>query len=146
MSAGRGSLVRQAIARLVRFPSTASSVSEAERAGLANCEEPGIELLRELLDDLRARPLAISAQVLQRWADRKGGEHLGRLLEREEILGDAHAAALELKAALAKLSDQATDRRLEALEAKMRTTKLDEQESREFQELQALMRRKAGRP
>ena len=146
LSAGRGSLVRQAIARLVRFPSTASSVSEAERAGLANCEEPGIELLRELLDDLRAHPLAISAQVLQRWADRKGGEHLGRLLEREEILGDAHAAALELKAALAKLSDQATDKRLEALEAKMRTTKLDEQESREFQELQALMRRKAGGP
>ena len=146
LSAGRGSLVRQAIARLVRFPSTAGSVSEAERAGLANCEEPGIELLRELLDDLRARPLAISAQVLERWADRKGGEHLGRLLEREEILGDAHAAALELRAALAKLSDQATDRRLEALEAKMRTAKLDEQESKEFQELQALMRRKAGRP
>ena len=143
LSAGRGSLVRQAIARLVRFPSIAGSVTEAERAGLDTCEEPGIELLRGLLDDLRLRPLAISAQVLERWADRSGGEHLGRLLKKEEILGDAHAAALELRAALARLADQAAERRLEALEAKMRTAKLVEHELKEFQEL---MRRKAGRP
>jgi DNA primase len=143
LSAGRGSLVRQAIARLVRFPSIAASVSEAERAGLERCEEAGIELLRELLDDLRRHPVAISAQVLERWADRSGGEHLGRLLEREEILEDAQAAALELKAALAKLAAQAFERRLEALEAKMRTAKLDE---REIEEFQLLMRRKAGRP
>ena len=143
LSAGRGSLVRQAIARLVRFPSIAGSVSAAERAGLASCEEPGIELLRELLDDLRVRPLAISAQVLERWADRSGGEHLGRLLEKEEMLGDAHAAALELKAALARLADQAEERRLEVLEVKMRETRLDE---RELQEFQRLMRRRAGRP
>jgi DNA primase len=143
LSAGRGSLVRQAIARLVRFPSIAASVSEAERAGLERCGEAGIELLRELLDDLRRHPVAISAQVLERWADRSGGEHLGRLLEREEILEDAEAAALELKAALAKLAAQASERRLEALEAKMRTAKLDE---REIEEFQLLMRRKAGRP
>jgi DNA primase len=146
LSAGRGSLVRQAIARLVRFPSIAGSVSEAERAGLAACEEAGIELLRGLLDDLRARPLAISAQVLERWADRSGGEHLGRLLEKEEILGDAHAAALELKAALAKLAHQAAERRLEALEAKMRIAKLDDHEMQEFQQFQSLIRRKAGGP
>jgi len=146
LSAGRGSLVRQAIARVVRFPSIAGSVSESERAGLDTCEEAGIELLRELLDDLRAHPLAISAQVLERWADRRGGEHLGRLLEKEEILGDAHAAALELKAALAKLAQQAAERRLEALEAKMRQTRLDEHELQEFQLLQSLIRRKAGTP
>jgi DNA primase len=141
ISAGRGSLVRQAIARLVRFPSVAGSVSAAERAGLNSCEEPGMELLRELLDDLRARPLSVPAQVLERWADRSGGEHLGRLLEREEVLGDAQAAALELKAALAKLADQAADRRLETLEAKSRTAGLDGQE---FEEFQMLIRRKAG--
>ena len=85
LSAGRGSLVRQAIARLVRFPSIAGSISAAERAGLNTCEEPGIELLRELLDDLRVRPLSVPAQVLERWADKSEGEHLGRLLEREEV-------------------------------------------------------------
>jgi DNA primase len=142
LSAGRGSLVRQAIARLVRFPSVAGSISAAERAGLNTCEEPGIELLRELLDDLCVHPLSVPAQVLERWADKSGGEHLGRLLEREEVLGDAQAAALELKAALTRLADQAVERRLEALEAKSRTARLD---SKELEEFQSLMRKKAGR-
>ncbi len=142
LSGGRGSLVRQAVARLVRFPAAAGAVSGAERAGLETCEEPGIGLLRELLDDLRAQPLSLPAQVLERWADRSGGEHLGRLLEREEALGDAQAAALELKATLAKLAEQAVERRLEALEARSRTARLGDEELKEFQ---ALMRRKAGR-
>jgi DNA primase len=142
VSAGRGSLVRQAIARLVRFPAIAGSISATERAGLNTCEEAGIDLLRELLDDLRVHPLSVPAQVLERWADRSGGEHLGRLLEREEGLGDAQAAALELKAALSRLAAQAIDRRLEALEARMQTGRLD---TKELEEFQNLMRQKAGR-
>jgi DNA primase len=139
LSAGRGSLVRQAIARLVRFPSTAGSISADERAGLDNCEEPGMGLLRELLDDLRVRPLSVPAQVLERWADRSGGEHLGRLLEREEMLGEPQAAALELKAALAKLADQAAERRLEALEGRIRSAGLAGLSAEERQEFQALI-------
>ena len=142
LSAGRGSLVRQAIARLVRFPSIAGSISAGERARLDACEEPGIALLRELLDDLGARPVSVPAQVLERWADRSGGEHLGRLLEREEVLGDAEAAALELKAALAKLADQVIEKRLKALEDKSQTGRLSPEELKEFQKL---MLRKAGR-
>jgi len=142
LSAGRGSLVRQAIARLVRFPSIATSITEAERAGLDGCTEKGITVLREMLDDLRVRPLSIPAQVLERWADRSEGRHLGNLLDEEEMLGDANAAALELKAAVAKLAEQAIERRIEALEAKSRTTRL---EAHELQEFQILMRQKAGR-
>jgi len=147
VSAGRGSLVRQAIARLVRFPSTAGSISAEERAGLNTCEEAGIDLLRELLDDLRVRPLSVPAQVLERWADRSGGEHLGRLLEREEVLGEPQAAALELKAALAKLAEQAVDRRIAALEDRIRAAGLgglSTEERKEFQEL--MVKRAARRP
>ena len=145
VSAGRGSLVRQAVARLVRFPSTAGSISAAERAGLNTCEEPGIELLRALLDDLHEHPLSLPAQVLERWADRSGGEHLGRLLEREEVLGDAHAAALELKAALAKLADQALDRRLEALEERTRSGGFTALSAEERQEFHVLTAKRASR-
>ena len=145
LSGGRGSLVRQAIARLVRFPSIASAISTAERAGLDTCEEPGIELLRGLLDDLRVRPLSVPAQVLERWADRSGGEHLGRLLEREEVLGDANAAALELKATLAKLADQAVERRLEVLETRIRAAGLGGLSAEERQEFQVLIWKRAGR-
>ena len=46
---GRGSLVRQAIVRLLQFPAIAARRERAqERAGLDAADEPGIELLREL--------------------------------------------------------------------------------------------------
>ena len=143
-SAGRGSLVRQAVVRLVRFPATAGSVTDAERAGIDDCSEPGADLLRALLDDLRERPLKISAQVLERWAAKPGGEHLGRLLEREEVLDDEAAATVELRAVLVKLADSVLERRLDALIAKQAATGgLSEDELLEFQRL---MIRKADRP
>ncbi len=145
LSSGRGSLVRQAVTRLVRFPAIAGSVSAVERAGLEMCGEPGIELLRELLDELRVRPLSVPAQVLERWADRNGGEHLGRLLEREEVLGDAQAAALELKATLGKLAEQAADRRLEALEARIRASGLNGLSAEERKEFQLLIDKRGAR-
>jgi DNA primase len=135
VGAGRGSLVRQAIVRLVRYPAIAAEVSAAERTGLDASEEPGVALLRGLLDDLREHPAQIPAQVIQRWADREGGESLPKLLEREEVITDSGAAAGELRAALVKLANQACARRLEALEAKSRQGPLNAEELVEFQEL-----------
>jgi hypothetical protein len=126
----------------VRFPAIASEVSAPERAGLDACEEPGIELLRDLLDNLREHPVQISAQVIERWAGKPGGDSLEKLLQREEIVADASLAAGELKAAVAKLTDLVAERRLEALETKSRTTRLDADELKEFQRL---MMRKAPR-
>jgi DNA primase len=146
VSAGRGSLVRQAIVRLVHFPAIAAEVSPAERSGLDASEEAGIRLLRELLDNLREQPAQISAQVIQRWAGREGGESLQKLLEREEVITDAAAAAGELRAALVKLADLAAERRLQALEAKSRSGALTEDELKEFQRLISVMSvREAGR-
>lgn len=133
--AGRGSLVRQAIVRLLHFPAIAREVSAAERAGLDASEEPGVGLLRELLDDLREQPAQIPAQVIQRWVGHKDGETLQKLLGREEVITGAAAAAEELRAALLKLADQAAGRRLEALEAKCRSGSLDADEIQEFQRL-----------
>jgi DNA primase len=134
-SAGRGSLVRQAIVRLVRFPAIAQQVTVEERTGLNACEEPGIELLRALLDDLRERPLQIPAQVIERWADKPGGDVLEKLLQREEIITDAAGAAGELRGALIKLEATVAARRLEALEDKSRRTRLEPEELKEFQQL-----------
>jgi DNA primase len=144
LSAGRGSLVTQAIARLVNFPPIAGSVTDAERAGLEGCEEGGIEFLREMLDDLRARPLSHPAQVLQRWAERKESRRLGELL-REEILGDAQASAVELKAALGKLAELTRERRLAALEARIDTAGLAGLSAEGRDEFQELIARRPGR-
>jgi DNA primase len=133
--AGRGSLVRQAIVRLMHFPAIAAEVSQAERSGLDASEEAGIALLRELLDNLREQPAQISAQVIQRWAGREGGESLQKLLQREEVITDAAAAAGELRAALVKLAELAAERRLQALEAKSRSGPLTADELKEFQRL-----------
>jgi DNA primase len=140
--AGRGSLVRQAIVRLVHFPAIATEVSAAERAGLDEADEPGVDLLRTLLDELRERPAQLPAQVVQRWAGREGGESLQKLLEREAVITDAGAAAGELRAALVKLADQAAGRRLEALEAKSRAGSLAPDEIKEFQRLMTKLARK----
>jgi len=134
-SAGRGSLVRQAVVRLVRFPAIAQQITEEERAGLNGCEEPGIELLCALLDDLRERPLQIPAQVIERWADKPEGDVLQKLLQREEIIADAAGAIGELRGALVKLEATVGERRLEALEEKSRRIRLEPEELREFQEL-----------
>jgi DNA primase len=144
-SAGRGSLVRQAIVRLVHFPAIAAAVSPAERSGLDASEEAGIALLRELLDNLREQPAQISAQVIQRWAGREGGESLQKLLEREEVITDAAAAAGELRAALVKLADLAAERRLQALEAKSRDAPLTADELQEFQRLMSIMSTREAR-
>ena len=144
-SGGRGSLVRQAIVRLVHFPAIAAEVSPAERSGLDASEEAGIQLLRELLDNLREQPAQISAQVIQRWAGREGGESLQKLLEREEVITDAAAAAGELRGALVKLADLAAERRLQALEAKSRSGPLTAEELQEFQRLISIMSAREAR-
>ena len=97
--AGRGSLVRQGIVRLLHFPAIALEVTASERAGLDASDEPGVALLRELLDDLRQRPAQIPAQVIERWVRHKDGEALQKLLAREEVITGAAAAAEELRAA-----------------------------------------------
>ncbi len=138
VSAGRGSLVRQAIARLVMFPGIALQVSGAEREALDACDEPGIPLLRELLDDLREQPAQNSAQVIERWSGRAGSDSLEKLLQREAIVADAGVAAGELRAALGKLAERVVERRLQALEAKSRSFRLEADEIQEFQSLISL--------
>ncbi len=135
LSAGRGGLVRQAIVRLLHYPAIAAQVTPAERAGLDGSQEPGVPLLRELIDDLRAQPATIPAQIIQRWAGREGAEVLSKLLERQEVITASPAAAQEFRAALVKLEEQAAGKRLEALEAKSRVGQLDSTELVEFQQL-----------
>jgi DNA primase len=135
VSGGRGSLVRQAVLRLVSYPAIALQVSDGERNALQGCEEPGVDLLRDLIDNLRAQPAQNSAQVIERWSGKPGGDSLEKLLQREQIVADAVAAAGELRAALAKLADLVIDRRLEALEVKSRSIRLEPEELEEFQRL-----------
>ena len=145
-SAGRGSLVRQAVDGLLRFPPIAANVSIEERAGLDHIEEPGIELLRELLDNLRAQPAQSSGQVIQRWADRPEQDSLVKLLQKDDVIPDAATAAAELRAALLKLGELADTRRFEALNAKVSEAGMEALDESERIEFKRLVTRKPGPP
>jgi DNA primase len=145
-SSGRGSLVRQAVDRLLRFPAIAASVSTEERTELDRVEEPGIELLRELLDNLRAQPAQSSGQVIQRWADRPEQDSLVKLLQKEDVIADAATAAAELRAALVKLSELADTRRFEALNARVGAAGMDALDESERIEFKRLVTRRPARP
>jgi DNA primase len=142
VSAGRRTVISQAIEWLVRFPAIASTVTDGERELLDMVELRGIEVLRELLDNLRAEPAQVAAQVIERWADRPEREHLERLLQREELVSDAAAASRELRAALVKLGDLKDVKRFEALQAKIAASGLDPDELKEYQRLS--MKRPGG--
>ncbi len=145
-SGGRGSLVRQAIDRLIRFPAIAGNVSNEERAGLERVEEPGIDLLRELLDNLRTHPAQSSGQVIQRWAERPEQDSLVKLLQREDVIADAANAAAELRAALLKLAELADNRRFEALNARVGQLGMDALDESERIEFKRLVTRRPERP
>ena len=131
-SAGRGSLVRQAILGVLTFPALALEVTQAERSALDESDEPGANLLRQLLDELRERPAQNSAQIVERWSGRPGGDSFQKLLQQEQILADAVGAAQELHAALRKIGALVTVRRLQALEAKDIAVGLDATERQEY--------------
>jgi DNA primase len=143
-SAGRGSLMRQAIGALLRFPAIAANVTPEERIALEHVEEAGIELLRELLDDLRANPAQLPAQVVERWADRPEQESLVRLLQKEDMLSDAASAVAELRAALGKLGELADEKRFEILKARVSASGMDGLDATELLEFKRLATRKTG--
>jgi DNA primase len=143
-SGGRGSLMRQAVGALLRYPAIAQAVSTSERAGLDHIDEAGIELLRELLDNLHAQPAQSAGQVIQRWEGRPEQESLVRLLQKEDVISDAAAAAGELKAALVKLGELADEKLFEALKTKVAASGMDALDASELLEFKRLATRRPG--
>jgi len=117
VAAGRGSLVRQAIDALLRFPAIAAAITTEQVESLTTVDERGIELLRELLHSLRSYPAQSAGQVIQRFEGRPEQEHLSRLLHKEDLIQNPAQAAEEFNAALAKLVEAADERRFKELSA-----------------------------
>jgi hypothetical protein len=91
--------------------------------------------LRDLIDNLQEHPAQNAAQVIERWADKPGGDSLEKLLQREQIVADAVIAAAELHGALAELAYRVVEERLKALEEKSLTSRLSPDEMDEYQRL-----------
>jgi DNA primase len=128
-SAGRGGLVRQAVHTLLMFPASALRLSREDRAALEAVDEPGADILRELLDSLQAQPVTSTAQLLERWRDHPAAERLSRLAVSESIIPDERAAGDELLTAVQRLAQAPAGAELDALLAKSRESGLDGQEN-----------------
>jgi DNA primase len=134
MSAGRGSLVRQAIVLLLNFPEAARDIAKAE--GLAGLTQPGVSLLAELIADLKSQPAPHKAAVVERWRERPEGLHLMKLAAIESLVADSRAAAGELQMAVERLLEATGPaERTDALLKKAEATGLTAQEKLELQEL-----------
>src|SRR5690606_16604538 len=140
-SAGRGGLIRQAVKNLLDFPAIASTVSQADRAALDDVDEPGADLLRDLLDGLAASPAANTAQVLERWREHRFAPRLAQLAAEPSVLADEPAASAEMITALRELARMAVTAQLDALIAAERERALTPAErTRLVQLLQATRR------
>jgi DNA primase len=117
--------VRQAVHTLLMFPASAQRLSPADRAALDAVDEPGADILRELLDSLQSQPATSTAQLLERWRDHPAGERLARLAVSESIVPDEQAAGDELLTAVQKLAQAPAGAELDALLAKEQQSGLD---------------------
>jgi len=143
-SYGRGSLVSQAIARVVQHPGAAGYVKDtgALRAG---AEDRGLEVLLELIDMLHAEPHLSPAQLVERWRDRPEHERLSELagLPLPEL--DDAAIGNEVAAIIGKIrSERGPERRWSELIAKADSVGLSDQEKVELMQLQRRQRPPSG--
>jgi len=134
-SAGRGSLVSQAIARVVQHPGAAIGIPDPESLRLSG--DRGLDVLAELIEMAQAEPHLSSAQLVERWRDRPEHERLAELAALPLPELEPAAVAKELAAGVARLAAEAgPDRRHDELIEKAASEGLSEDEKRELRELQ----------
>jgi DNA primase len=127
--------MRQAVLVLVHHPRSATLLPQADVDALAAIEEPGAEILRSLVADLREHPCASTGQLLERWRERPESERFARLATAESLIPDEAAALSELRTAIARMLEEGRMRRIDALLEKDGNLGLDREEKAELQRL-----------
>ena len=103
MSAGRGSLLSQAIGLVLHHPAAAGGVSS--RPDLAVIDLPGMGVLTELLEQAASMDHPSTAMLLERWRDRPEHNRLTELAAAPAMALEPAAAVKELQMAVQKLLD-----------------------------------------
>ncbi len=122
------SLVRELILTLLHQPELGKLVQgDALRKG----DLPGLALLSELAEFTREHPQATTGQILEHWRERPEGEHLRRLLSREQLVESAELER-HFRDGLERLQGRLRSARLQAL---LHKGELDAAEQAELKEL-----------
>jgi DNA primase len=101
MSAGRGNLLTQAIILVLHHPAAARSIVEPDL--LDGIDRPGVEVLKELLQQAAGASSPSTATLLEHWRDRAEHGRLSELAMVDPLVADTAAAAQELQMAVEKL-------------------------------------------
>ncbi len=104
ISAGRGTLLTQAITLLLHHPGAADAIGDL--SSLDDIDMPGVAVLKEMLAQARAAIRPSTAMLLERWRDRAEYGRLSTLAMQDPLVADAPAAAKELKMAVEKLLEE----------------------------------------
>jgi len=142
VSAGRGTLLSQAILLVLHHPAAARMLQNTDALNLA-VSRPGVPVLKELLDQAAAMEQPNTAMLLERWRGRPEYGRLSELAVSPPMVAEAAAAAKELQMAVEKLIEEyGPGRRMDELLRKAEELGLNFDEKAE---LSALLRSK-GRP
>lgn len=131
---GKPSVVRRAITLLLHHPDAALEL-DVERLG--GISRPGIDLLRDLIETVQARPDITTAGLLERWRHHDEGRHLGKLAAVEMPPPDDFDPAAELAECLAQLAAAGLRERIQVLIEKERLGSASEDERTELRTLVA---------
>jgi DNA primase len=139
-STGRGSVIRQAAKLVVHFPAVVATLPGSRIDALALCDEPGVPLLKQMIDELVDLPAATTAQFLERWRDRPEAERLTKLALEATVTPSADAAKQELSQALERIARLPLEKRLDDLIEKSRGAELTSAEKQELHDLTGSLR------
>ncbi|TWI05882.1 DNA primase [Luteimonas cucumeris] len=130
------SLVRSAIALLLQQPSLGAEI--APPYPFASLEQPGVDLLVEMLELIGQRPDISTGVLLEQFVDREESSALQKLAS-QSIPGNEAGWRAELVGAIGQLNAQSLQRRREQLQARM-----SELSDAEKHELRALLSSRNG--
>jgi DNA primase len=131
-SSGRKSPVRQAMERLLYQPALATAITLP--ATLAQCTQPGVRLLIEIIELLQQKPELTTAVLLEHWRDHEDGRYLSRLACWTPPLDDLDLAA-DLQGNLNEIVRQHIENRINYLDSEHKQRALSSAEIQEYGKL-----------
>ena len=129
----RPSALRHAISLLLNCPEAGRQVDVGKLAGVSR---PGIDLLRALIETVRAEPNITTAGLLERWRHDEHGRHLGQLAAAAIPLDDDFDPSAELAECLDQLALAGRKDRIDFLIEKQRVSGLSDDEKAELRALE----------
>ncbi len=131
-NAGNPSVVRHALTILLNHPQAGRTLDVARLDGV---NRPGTDLLRAVIETVRAEPNISTAGLLERWRHDAQGRHLGRLTAAALPVDEDFDPEAELDECLNQLAVAGRKERIDFLIEKQRLNGLSDDEKSELRAL-----------